>query len=122
MRLSKFALIFLAQSVVSQAALAGSAGDAAVMIGDVTVSRGLFSSPGNLERKIGVCAQCHGAKGEGSPKYDTPALNSSSARYIAKELENYRAKIRQHTEMGEMASLLSNADIRAISQYYGSIR
>lgn len=124
LRISKLALacFCLAPFAAFPTVVAGNATNSAVMIGDVAVSRALFNSPGNFERKVAVCAQCHGAKGEGNAKFDTPALNSSSARYIAKELVNYRTKKREQPEMNEMASLLSDGDIRAISQYYGSTR
>ncbi|WP_051711171.1 c-type cytochrome [Andreprevotia chitinilytica] len=102
------------------------AGDT-VKIGDIAVERALFKSPGNIEKKIEICAQCHSAKGEGSPEYDTPALNSSSANYIAKELKLYRPTkgkpaARKHREMNAMAALLNDADIKELADYYAPIK
>ena len=73
---------------------------------------------------MGVCAACHGDFGQGGKRGEYPRLAGQSETYIAKQLHNFRARIRinipmvPYTEERE----LSDDDIRAISAYLASIR
>ena len=67
-----------------------------------------------------VCAACHGAKGM-SLAPTNPHLAGQHQAYIAKQLANFKAGVRQNAIMGGMAKPLSNKDIADISAYLASL-
>jgi cytochrome c553 len=68
-----------------------------------------------------TCVACHGNDGVGIlPEY--PNLAGQHADYIEQALKAYRAGQRKNPIMGGMAAPLTDADIKALAQYYSSQR
>ncbi|MDQ7015847.1 MAG: c-type cytochrome [Gammaproteobacteria bacterium] len=42
------------------------------------------------------CKTCHGKKGEGKPKKDSPSLAGQYSGYLAKQITDFRNKVRHH--------------------------
>ncbi len=70
-------VVLLALAVLSSAALAAPAGNAAA-------GKALY----------GVCVACHGANGEGNQAMNAPRLAGQEAWYLARQLANYQQGIR----------------------------
>ena len=68
-----------------------------------------------------LCAACHGADGVGITG-DYPTLAGQHADYLVRALVEYRKGDRKNAIMGPFAGQLSDADIRAIADYYGAQR
>jgi cytochrome c553 len=77
----------------------------------------------NAPELMGVCATCHGEFGQGGARGEYPRLAGLPAKYIASQLQSFRARKRinipmfPYTEERE----LSDEDIRAISDYLSAI-
>lgn len=73
---------------------------------------------------MGVCATCHGEFGQGGSRGEYPRLAGQSEAYLAKQLQNFRARKRinipmfPYTEERE----LSDEDIRSISGHLAAIK
>lgn len=80
------------------------------------------SKPVGAVPKAGqTCVACHGPNGVGIlPEY--PNLAGQHADYIEHSLKAYRAGQRKNPIMGGMAAALTDADIKALAQYYSSQR
>ncbi|WP_404371566.1 c-type cytochrome [Sphingomonas sp. MMS24-J45] len=80
-----------------------------------------IATAGDARRGVGACTSCHGQEGA-SPK-GFSALDGQFPTYLADQLRLFRAGIRGH-EPGNMmrgaASRLSDAEIDAVSLYYGA--
>jgi cytochrome c553 len=65
---------------------------------------------------------CHGPAGHGIPPH-YPRLDSQSAAYVQKQLSDFRAQRRASIDpaMPSIASRLTDADIRAISEYLSGL-
>jgi cytochrome c553 len=74
-------------------------------------------------KKTGVpaCAGCHGAAGRGIPS-QYPALAGQSAELTAGWLKAYATGSRAHPVMSEVAAKMSEADIKAVSEYIVGLR
>ena len=65
------------------------------------------------------CVACHGADGKGTaPIY--PSLNGQWERYLRLQLMSYRDGKRVNSIMNGFASSLSDDEIRALAEHYGS--
>lgn len=72
------------------------------------------------QQKAAVCAACHGADGNSTdPQY--PNLAGQSARYLGKQLRDFRGQIRVNALMQGLAAPLSDQDIEDLSDYYASL-
>jgi len=70
--------------------------------------------------KAAVCAACHGADGKAlQPNY--PNLAGQHPSYLAKQLMNYRDGERVNALMSGQAAALTDEDIAALADYYGSM-
>lgn len=68
-----------------------------------------------------TCLACHGANGIGIiPLY--PNLAGQKAEYLEAQLLAYRSGERKNPIMAPMATNLSDADIKAVSAYYSTLR
>ena len=66
------------------------------------------------------CIGCHGAGGQSMvPTY--PVLKGRDSAYIMKKLIDYRSGARQNAIMNAMAAGLSDADIKNLGDYIGSL-
>jgi cytochrome c553 len=70
-------------------------------------------------RKIvnGGCVLCHGADGDSSSEL-FPKLAAQNAAYLAKQLANFKTGVRKSSAMQEMVKDLSEADMRALGEYF----
>lgn len=84
------------------AAPAGAAGDAAAG-----------------KAKAMACASCHGADGN-SANPEWPSLAGQHAKYLAKQLANFKAGDRNNAMMAPMAAPLSEQDMADIAAFYES--
>jgi cytochrome c553 len=89
-------------SATFAAAPAGAAGDAAAG-----------------KAKAMACASCHGADGN-SANPEWPSLAGQHAKYLAKQLANFKAGDRNNAMMGPMAAPLSEQDMADIAAFYES--
>jgi cytochrome c553 len=78
---------------------------------------------------VSTCIACHGAKGEGNPALNAPALAGQHAAYLERQLRNFRAGIRGAaagdtlgTQMRGSAAVLKNdAEVTAAAKYFASL-
>lgn len=67
--------------------------------------------------KSAVCAACHGADGN-SAAPNFPKLAGQNAKYLYKQLQNFKSGARQNALMMPMATALNEQDMADISAYY----
>ncbi len=77
---------------------------------------------GDRDKAISACIACHGPSGRGNPGAAYPALAGQHATYTTNQLLAYRANDRQSDAtagqvMRNIASLMSDDDIKAVSSY-----
>lgn len=63
------------------------------------------------------CAVCHGAEGE-SASAIYPRLSAQNSEYVSKQLRDFRDGRRKSETMGEMAKDLTDAEIRALAEFF----
>jgi cytochrome c553 len=69
--------------------------------------------------KSGLCAGCHGQDGNSlNPIW--PKLAGQHAKYIAKQLHDFKSKDRNDVTMGPMAAGLSDQDIEDVAAFFSS--
>lgn len=79
---------------------------------------------GDMSKGVAACAGCHGASGAGVPS-QYPRLAGQHAEYTEAQLKAFRAKERGNDPAGMMRSIaakLSDAEIRAVSDYIAGLR
>lgn len=94
-----FAAVF---SVASSAGTVMAAGDAAAG-----------------KEKSAMCAGCHGADGN-SVNPEWPKLAGQSAKYIVKQLQEFKSGKRTNASMAPMAAGLSEQDMENLAAFYSS--
>jgi cytochrome c553 len=68
-----------------------------------------------------VCAACHGEDGSGKKEFpDYPKLAGQYADYLYHSLTGYKSGTRKNAIMAGMAQPLTDAEMRALAQYYAS--
>ena len=70
--------------------------------------------------KVSTCVLCHGRDGQGTAP-NVPNLAGQSAVYTIEQLEAFRDGRRQNEEMSIVAKDLTDADIRALAEYYEAL-
>ncbi|WP_297769296.1 c-type cytochrome [uncultured Roseovarius sp.] len=79
-------------------------------------------SPGqDPEQAPEACTACHGVDGIALMD-DAPNLAGESVMYIDTQLKAFRTGKRQHDIMSEIASEMSNDEIRAVADWYSSVK
>ena len=74
---------------------------------------------GQASRGVQACSACHGQAA--NPAGQFPDLAGQPARYLAKQLFDFRSGSRQQALMNSVAQALDEADIAALAAYYGSL-
>lgn len=71
----------------------------------------------------GMCAACHGAKGEGGKMGEYPRLAGQRQGYLAQQLRNYRARRRMNVPMFPYTEPreLPDRDLLDVSAFYAAI-
>lgn len=85
-------------------------------LGEKLATRGLW------DKQVPGCVQCHGPRGIGVGA-DFPPLAGQSATYIANQLHAWQQGERKNDPLGLMqhvASALSDADIKAVSEWFAA--
>jgi cytochrome c553 len=68
-----------------------------------------------------VCAACHGDDGNGKPEFpDYPKLAGQYPDYLYHSLKGYKSGARKNAIMAGMAQPLTDAEMRALAQYYAA--
>lgn len=69
--------------------------------------------------KAAMCMGCHGSKLEG--RGQVPKLAGQHPKYLSKQLNDFKSGDRQAGPMNAIAKSLSEDDIKALSEYLGSL-
>ncbi len=70
------------------------------------------------DKLLPVCQSCHGEHGAKPILPEYPILAGQHANYIEHALKDYRAGTRKNAVMKGQAANLSDADIKALAQYF----
>jgi cytochrome c553 len=90
--------------------------------GDPPASRGqLLAVSGGGFGADAACFRCHGLDGHGDATAGFPRLAGLDARYLAKQMEDYRSGARPNGVMGPIAARLHASDDQAIALYYAAL-
>lgn len=80
---------------------------------------------GNMATGVPACAGCHSPQGNGNEPAGYPALGGQNADYVAKQLKAYREGTRNTGTnaaiMMDVASKLTDAEIKAVSSYISGL-
>ncbi len=81
---------------------------------------------GDSDKGIAACMACHGPAGRGNPAANYPALQGQHAAYTEKQLRDYASGSRvsdgKTRVMRDIASRLSENDIKAVASYVQGLR
>lgn len=83
-----------------------------------------LASSGRWDDMLPACEQCHGPGGRGAGA-DFPALTGQSATYLSAQLTAWKTGARPPGPLGlmsEVASKLSEVEIRAVADYYAVLK
>ncbi len=75
---------------------------------------------GNTATGLPACMACHGPTGAGNPAAGYPALGGQHADYTVLQLKAFKSEDRANDKdsvMRDIASKMSNADIKAVASY-----
>ena len=68
-----------------------------------------------------VCAACHGEDGNGKKEFpDYPKLAGQYSDFLYHALRSYKSGARKNAIMAGMVQPLTDAEMRALAQYYAS--
>jgi cytochrome c553 len=77
---------------------------------------------GIADKGVAACASCHGANGKGIP-VQYPRLGGQWGEYTESQLTAFRQGVRKNSvQMTSIAAKLSDAEIKAVSDYAASLR
>lgn len=77
---------------------------------------------GALDKQVPACAGCHSPNGAGIPS-QYPRLAGQQAEYVATQLLNFQNGTRKNSpQMAEIASKLSDREIKAVADYIAGLR
>jgi len=84
---------------------------------------------GNKESKLMACVACHGPQGLGNAAAHYPALSGQHADYTKKQLENFKAGVRDNQTiytsrfllMRDIAAKMSDEEIQSVADYISGL-
>jgi cytochrome c553 len=85
----------------------------------------LLYTTGNAKQGVAACASCHAPNGLGNPAANFPAIAGQHTVYAEKQLKAFRDGSRANdvnTMMQDVASNLSDADVKAVASYIQGLR
>lgn len=89
------------------------------------VERGREIYLGGIQSKgVAACVACHGPRGRGNPAADYPDVGGQWAQYLTQQLKYFRSGERANDPQAMMRSLageMSDAEIRAVSEYMAGL-
>jgi cytochrome c553 len=68
-----------------------------------------------------ACVACHGADGAGQPASGFPRLAGLKAAYLQQQLDDFASGSRDNAVMKPVATALSEADRKALGEYYSKL-
>lgn len=71
--------------------------------------------------KYGICASCHGIEGR-SFKSHYPILAGQKQRYLFRQLDDFKAGLRDDPSMNAMVPTLSQEDMFDLAAYFSSLK
>lgn len=80
---------------------------------------------GDAAKGITACVACHGVTGKGMKQAGFPSLTGQSQEYLTSQLTSFREGSRGNDNNGIMRNIaikLSDADIKAVTQYITSLK
>lgn len=77
---------------------------------------------GDLGRGITACIACHGPTGQGNPMANYPVVAGQHATYSLLSLQAYASGARRNTMMQDIASRMTDEDMRAVSAFLQGLR
>lgn len=70
------------------------------------------------DKGAAACVACHGADGAGNAEAGYPRLSMLNAEYMAAQLRAFQSGARSNPIMQPIAKALSEAEIKAVAEYY----
>ena len=95
-----------------------SAGAIALAFASFAAQANESSGAAQIDKLLPVCQSCHGEHGAKPIVPEYPVLAGQHANYIERALKDYRNGTRKNAVMKAQAANLSDADIKALSQYF----
>lgn len=93
--------------------------------GGTTAERGRLVAVGGGAQAAGgagsACFRCHGLQGQGDASAGYPRLAGLDARYVVKQMQDYRSGARQNKVMGAVAQQIDPTDYQGIALYYAEL-
>lgn len=86
-----------------------------------TVASAETIPPEKVKEKAATCAACHGPDGNAGTDAQYPRLAGQYHDYLAQALHEYKTGARKNAIMAGFANTLSNAEIDALSRYFGAM-
>ncbi|TLY53215.1 MAG: c-type cytochrome [Gammaproteobacteria bacterium] len=74
-----------------------------------------------VKEKAATCAACHGPDGNAGTDAQYPRLAGQYHDYLARALHEYKNGERKNAIMAGFANTLSDAEIDALSRYFGAM-
>ena len=90
-------------------------------VATINVSGEKLYKGGNPEKGIPACMSCHGPNGAGNGPAKYPALRGQHAMYTASQLNGYKSGTRKHYMMNSISNMLTESEIRDVSEYISSL-
>ncbi len=90
-------------------------------VATINVSGEKLYKGGNPEKGVPACMSCHGPNGAGNGPAKYPALRGQHAMYTASQLNGYKSGIRKHYMMNSISNMLSESEIKDVSEYISSL-
>jgi cytochrome c553 len=89
---------------------------------ELVQSGGRLYRGGNAQTGVPACMSCHGPAGRGIPPH-FPRVTGQNAAYTAKQLADFRNNQRadEHGIMNPVAARLTEAEIKAVSEYMAGL-
>ena len=107
----------IAYWAASQPAKPGFAKDKELVVLGEKIYRG-----GIMDKKVAACAGCHSPNGAGIPS-QFPRLAGQHADYVYAQLVNFQNGTRQNSpQMADIASRLSDHEMKAVADYIAGLR
>jgi cytochrome c553 len=76
---------------------------------------------GVMEKQVAACAGCHSPNGAGIP-VQFPRVSGQHADYTYAQLVNFQNGTRKSVQMNDIASRLTDKEMRAVSDYMAGLR
>jgi cytochrome c553 len=92
----------------------------ALVIAAAVLASGTISRAAEVRDLIQECAYCHGDAGI-AKDMDVPHLAGQQREYLYKQLVAFRSGKRAHKEMRIMSRQMTEAEMRAIADYYAAL-